>query len=205
MRRRSLLTSLCLIPAIHAAEKPTRKLESMLMLPEPRVLRSPLSLTPENARHTVLTPARETEKGGIEAYPAAEFAKLGIGSETFAKHAAKAADKRLATLKPDILRDDKGRVTYAVYRGEQPLYASLFIAPSLPKIFEPMFGKELWVALPDRHSLYIFPAHSAALQDFSADLAERFAAEAFAASPEIFSLIAGQPPKVIGSFAGSDE
>jgi hypothetical protein len=204
MKRRSALSILLSTLPLAAQQPAPRKLETLLLLPEPRALRGPLSLAPEESRQTVLTPAQETEDGGIKAYTAEEFARLGFSVETFAKRAASAADKRLTMLKPEIIRDASGRVAYAVYRGESSLFASLLVAPSLPKIFEPMFGKELWAALPDRHALYIFPAQSAALQDFSADLAERFAADAFAASPEIFSLKAGEPPRVIATFAGKE-
>ena len=206
MKRRTAL-SLLLASLPLTAQQPApapRKLETLLLLPEPRALRGPLSLAPTEARQTVLTPAQETEDGGIKAYAPEEFARLGFSVETFAKRAASAADKRLATLKPEIIRDENGRVAYAVYRGESSLFASLLVAPSLPKLFEPMFGKELWVALPDRHALYIFPAQSAALQDFSADLAERFTAEPYAASPEIFSLKSGEAPRVIATFAGKE-
>lgn len=206
MKRRtafSLLLATLPLTAQQPAPAP-RKLETLLLLPEPRVMRGPLSLAPAESRQTVLTPAQETADGGIKAYTPEEFSRLGFSVETFAKRAAAAADKRLTTLKPEIIRDENGRVAYAVYRGESSLYASLLVAPSLSKIFEPMFGKELWVALPDRHALYIFPAQSAALQDFSADLAERFTADAFAASPEIFSLKSGEPPRVIATFAGKE-
>ena len=206
MKRRtafSLLLATLPLTAQQPAPAP-RKLETLLLLPEPRVMRGPLSFAPEEARQTVLTPAQETPDGGIKAYTPEEFSRLGLSVETFSKRAASAADKRLTTLKPEIIRDENGRVAYAVYRGESSLYASLLVAPSLSKIFEPMFGKELWVALPDRHALYIFPAQSAALQDFSADLAERFTADAFAASPEIFSLKSGEPPRVIATFAGKE-
>ena len=206
MKRRtafSLLLATLPLTAQQPAPAP-RKLETLLLLPEPRVMRGPLSLAPAESRQTVLTPAQETADGGIKAYTPEEFSRLGFSVETFAKRAASAADKRLTTLKPEIIRDENGRVAYAVYRGESSLYASLLVAPSLSKIFEPMFGKELWVALPDRHALYIFPAQSAALQDFSADLAERFTAEPFAASPEIFSLKSGEPPRVIATFAGKE-
>lgn len=177
-----------------------RKLETLLIQPEPRALRSSLSVFPAGAKLTVFTPARETAKG-IEMYPVEAFQKMGLSVETFAKRAAAAADKRIAGLKPEIIRDAEGRVLYAVYRGESPLFSSLVIAPSLPKLFEPMFGPEIWALLPDRHALYLFPARSAALQDFVADLAERYAADPFAASPEIFALVAGQEPRVIASFA----
>ena len=203
MLRRSAIATL-LLTAFAFGEDAPRKRETLLLLPEPFALRNSLSIVPAGAKQTVLTPAREKagKPGSIEAYSAEDFATLGLSPETFAKRAAAAADKRLATLKPDIIRDEQGRVLYAVYRGESEQFASLLVAPSLPKMFEAMFGKELWAALPDRHALYIFPAQSAALEGFSPDLALRYAEDPFAASGEIFSLKAGEEPRVIASFAG---
>ena len=89
---------------------------------------------------------------------------------------------------------------YAVYRGERPIMACLVIAPALPQVFEEMFGKEIWVACPDRHSLFVFPAKPEAMEDFVADLAERFESDAHAASPEVFSLKKGEAPRVVASF-----
>jgi hypothetical protein len=204
MRRAFLILACLAASALLPGQEAPRRLETLLLLPEPRALRGPLSVPPAGARQTVLTPARETAKG-IETYPQEDFRLLGLSVETFAKRAATAADRRLAALKPDIIRDEQGRVLYAVYRGEQPLYASLLVAPSLPKVFEAMFGPEIWVALPDRHALYVFPAQSAALQEFTEDLAARFAADPYAASPEIFSIKPGQPPRVVAAFAGGSE
>ncbi len=203
MKPRFLITVLMLLATAWSQEAP-RKLETLLLLPEPRALRSSLSLTPAGSKLTVLTPAHETAKG-LETYTDADFKPLGLSVETFAKRAAAAADKRIVVLKPEIIRDAENRVAYAVYRGDSPLIATLLVATSLPKIFQPMFGDEIWAALPDRHSLYLFPAHSAALQDFTADLAERYKADPFAASPEIFSLKVGAEPKVIAAFAGAAE
>jgi hypothetical protein len=197
MLRRVVIASL-ILATLSVAEDVPKKRETLLLLPEPFALRNSLSIVPAGARQTVLTPAREKagQPGSIEPYPAEEFATLGLSAETFAKRAAAAADKRLAVLKPDIIRDEQGRVLYAVYRGESEHFASL------PKLFEAMFGKELWVALPDRHALYIFPAQSAAMEEFTQDLAIRYAEEPFAASGEIFSLKTGEEPRVIASFAG---
>jgi hypothetical protein len=150
----------------------------------------------------VLTPYREStvSPDGLEPYRQESFTKLGLSIETFLKRAQTAADKRLVQIKPELIKGTDGKIAYAVYRGESPLFATLLIAPSLPKIFEELFGKEIWVALPDRHALYVFPAHSAALSEFTADLAERYATEAFAASCEIFSLKTGEAPKVVAAF-----
>ena len=192
--------------AVLGAE-PSRKLETLLMLPEPRAMRIPLSTAPEGAKLTVLTPARESASnpGKIEIYTKETFKALGLSLDTFFQRATTAADKRLATLKAEFIRDNQGRVLYAVYRGESELFATLLFAPSLPKIFEPIFGKEIWAAVPDRHAIYLFPAQSPALVEFTEDLAERFQSDPFAASPEIFSLKQGLQPRVIGTFAAAEE
>ena len=49
--------------------------------------------------------------------------------------------------------------------------------------------------------LFVFPAKPEALEEFVADLAERYRSDPHAASPEIFSLKQGTPPRVVGSFA----
>lgn len=197
---KSLLTFLLLTLTASAQEKPF--LETLLMLPEPRAMRTERSIIPDGALATVLSPARElAEVPGIEPYTKEDFAKLGLSPATFAERAKKTADKLLAQLKPDIIKDKDGKVLYAVYRGDRPVMASLLIAPSLPMIFESMFGSELWVALPDRHSLFVFPAKAEALQDFTADLASRYESDAHAASPEIFSVQKDRAPRVVAAFA----
>lgn len=70
--------------AVLGAE-PSRKLENLLMLPEPRAMRIPLSTAPEGAKLTVLTPARESASnpGKIEIYTKETFKALGLSLDTF--------------------------------------------------------------------------------------------------------------------------
>ncbi len=204
-----LLTCLLLMLGtdLHAQQPESdRKLETLLLLPEPKAMRSGLSLPPPGAKQTVLTPAREsrTATGGIEAYSEETFKKLGLSLETFQARARNAADKRLLQLRPELIKGADGRIAYAVYRGDSPLFATLLLAPSLPKIFEELFGKEIWVALPDRHALYVFPARREFVEEFTPDLAERYLADPFAASCEIFSLKVGAEPRVVAAFAGQE-
>lgn len=183
-----------------------RKLETLLLMPEPKAMRSAYSLSPAGSKATVLTPMREAPLAsqGLEYYSQDSFTKLGLSLESFAARASSAADKRLAQLKPDLIKNQAGKVTYAVYRGDSPLFATLLVAPSLPKIFEELFGKEIWVAIPDRHALYIFPPSSAAFDEFAQDLAERYTSDPFAASCEVFALKLGTPPRVVATFAGEE-
>lgn len=184
-----------------------RKLESLLLMPEPKAMRGAYSITLPNSKQTVFTCYRESAAAvsGVEPYSVEAFAKLGLSVESFAARAKTAADNRLLQIKPELIKGDDGRIAYAVYRGDSPLYATLLIAPSLPKIFTELFGPEIWVVVPDRHSLYVFPAKPELLNDFAADLAERYASDAFAASCEIFSLKAGAEPRVVASFAGEEQ
>lgn len=206
---RSLFCLLLLATGITYAQQvvqPGHKLETLLLMPEPKAMRTAFSITPARAKQTVLTPYRESAESpdGLEPYRQESFSKLGLSIETFVQRAKTAADKRLIQIKPELIKGADGKVAYAVYRGESSLFATLLVAPSLPKIFEELFGKEIWAALPDRHALYLFPAGSPALQEFTADLAERYATDAFAASCEIFSIKAGEDPKVVASFAGEE-
>ncbi|TDU66131.1 hypothetical protein EI77_03868 [Prosthecobacter fusiformis] len=198
---KSLLFAALAFTSSLTAQTVAGKLETLLLLPEPAVLRNNFSFSPEGAEKTVLTPAKElTDVPGIMAYSSEEFKQLGLSVATFTERAKKAADIRLASLKPHLVKDDAGKVLYAVYRSEKPLIASLLVAPSLPLIFESLFGSEVWVAIPDRHSLFIFPAKPEALEEFTADLADRFHNDPRAASSEIFSLKKDTPIRVVGSF-----
>lgn len=185
---------------------PERRLESLLLMPEPKAMRGAYSITLPSSQQTVFTCYRESPAAlnGVEAHSAESFTKLGLSVESFAARAKAAADKRLLQLKPELIKGEDGKIAYAVYRGDSPLYATLLVAPSIPKIFAELFGKEVWAVTPDRHSLYIFPAKAELLHEFAADLAERYATDAFAASCEIFSLKTGAEPRVVATFAGED-
>jgi hypothetical protein len=206
-----LLSCLLLLSvSVLLAQQPVaseRKLESLLLMPEPKAMRGAYSITLPNSQQTIFTFYRESAPAlnGVEAYSAESFTKLGLSAESFVARAKTAADKRLLQLKPELIKGDDGKIAYAVYRGDSPLYATLLLAPSLPKIFAELFGPEIWAAAPDRHALYIFPAKAELLQDFAPDLAERYSTDPFAASCEIFALKTGAEPRVIATFAGEDD
>lgn len=190
-------------PKTPPAATPSPRPEIFVMLPEPKAMRSDRSLSPPDAKATVISPARQTaESPGVRPYTAEEFARLGISVDTFLSKARAAADHRLTTLQPDYIKDDSGHLRYAVYRGDSPLIASLLIAPSLGPAFQKLFGGDVWALAPDRNSLFLFPARPGVIDEFSEDLRERYLSNPFAASPEIFLLKAdGTLPQVVGAFA----
>lgn len=199
MRDRILFSLLfgLLAMALQAADRSS----PYLLLPEPRAMRSSTSRELGTAQRTVFTPARLTADGAVKTYPSAEFAKLGIGVDSFIERAQKAADARLATLQPELKKDDHGHVAYAVYRSDEPSIASLIVAPALSQIFKKIFGEEIWLVAPDRHSLFVFPAKAEVVSEYADDLRERFEGTAYGASEEIFSRKSGESSfRVVGSF-----
>jgi hypothetical protein len=192
---------LLMLGSVWPQESAPRRLETLLLLPEPKAMGTSLSLTPKGAVLTVLSPARElADVPGIAAYSKEEFKRVGLSVETFQARARAAADKLLASFKPEFVRDDEGKVVYAVIRSERPVVASLLMSPSLAKQFEESFGKEVWVALPTRRVMYIFPAQPQVLQRFAEELAERYREDPHAASAEVFALKAGAEPRVVAGF-----
>ena len=183
------------------AQSAKKKLEAYVLLPEPSALRTELSRAPAGAHRTVLSPAHETvEAPGVKMYPKEDFARLGISVDTFTERAVAAAEARLKGLQPEFIKDGTGKTRYAVYRGDSPLIASLLIAPSFGKALAQLFDGELWAVVPDRHSLYLFPAKPEMLAEFAEDLQQRYKTAAYAASCEVFRIKPGEPIKVVATF-----
>lgn len=198
---RLALFCLSLLPLFAQAQTPARKLDAYVLMPEPVALKSVNSRALGGGHKTVLSPAREvTDAPGVKLYSPEEFAKLGISVDTFTERAKAAADARLATLSPEFIKDDSGKTRYAVYRSDSPLIASLIIAPSLGKLVSKLLGGDLWAVLPDRHSLYLFPANPELVGEFGDDLQQRYNTDPYAASCEIFLIKQGEAPRAIATF-----
>lgn len=206
MRKLILLMALAsiLTAAVLAGEPvaPIGKPEKFLMLPEPRAMGSSTSKNHAGSKNTVFTPARQNDDGnGIRPYTPAEFAKLGISWETFMERAQVAADKRLASMQPEWKKDDAGQVLYAVYHSDDSGVAAILLAPSLAQIFKKVFPDGVWLAAPNRNTVYVFPAKSGVVESFAEELKARFDDHPFAASDEIFAHKAdGGALQVVASF-----
>lgn len=190
-----------LLGADPAVATESRKPEAYLMLTEPKVMRSSISKEFAGAQCTVFTPAKQSaDARSLKTYTPGEFAKLGISWETFMEKAQATAERRLAAMKPDFVKNAAGEIVYAVFRSDDPSIVCLLVAPSLGKIFTNIFGDCVWIVTPDRNSLYVFPGKAEAMEEFAADLKKRFDLAAYAASAEIFELKGdGKGLRAVGS------
>lgn len=180
-----------------------RELEPFLLLPMPKLLGTSTARAVGGSVTTVFCPAREIAAPPyIEVYTDDDFAKLGISMDAFEKKARQAAERLLTVYRPELIKDDAGRVRYGVYRGEKPIFACLMMAPSLGKVFQNVFGKEVIVAMPDRNALYVFPPNPAVVDDFAGDLEFRYESALSAASDEVFIIKAENGEiSALGSFS----
>ena len=203
--RRTLFLSLWLAglaTALAVDPAPAPGTGTYLLMPEPRVMGTAVSRPFARSRQTVFTPTRRDAGGKLHSISSADFAKLGLSWDSYLERAQAAADRRLAAWQPELIKGEDGKVAYAVYRSDDPTVACLLIAPSLAAIFKNIFGAEVWAVAPDRHSLFVFPARQAVLDEFADDLRERFEDNPFAASEEVFGLKEGAPPRVVASLTG---
>jgi hypothetical protein len=192
---------LAFFPLLCLAQPASKKLDAYLLMPEPAALKNVHSRPLGGAARTVLSPAHEVaEAPGVKLYSKEEFARLGISVETFTARAKARAEVRLGQMQPEFIKDDAGKTRYAVYRSDSSLIATLVMAPSLAKNAATLFGSEVWAVLPDRHSLYLFPASPELLAEFTEDLKRRYDSDPYAASCEVFLLKPGEEPKVVATF-----
>jgi hypothetical protein len=106
------------------------------------------------------------DRGEMRLLSQNQFAALGLDWAALnAKNAASAAAE-LAQIKPELIRDARGVLECAIVHSEGDL-TGLTLAPDFLKRFAPLFGSKLLVAIPDRHTLFIFPKLASRYPDYA--------------------------------------
>ena len=84
---------------------------------------------------------------------------------------------------------------------EQALYAvaSVFISPEFRKRFEDPLGKELYVAVPDRFNVFVFPKFSDSIEKIAPKMTYLYKEALYPVSREVFE-ISAEGIRVIGKF-----
>lgn len=191
-----ILTTFLLATATHAADLPKFPLGTPCIIIEPTLMgAADRGFAPTNSKKTLLVPA-QIGNFGPEIIPATE---LLASWPDYLKRAQKTSETLLASLKPKITRDTNGIAQMAVYKSDHPLTASLLLAPGLLKKFEKTLGDKLLAAIPDRHSLYLFPRSIGNFRQYGKQLASTHQDATYPASIELFE-ISDSGLKAVGSF-----
>ena len=138
------------------AENAPKELEPFCILPESYEMRPKIFVLARNAQRVGYTLMRETSLG-LEPYTRSELRNLRLSWRQCMRYGKEAATRHLKTLEHSLHRDERGVIAYAHIQSENPLTASIFLSPEFPERFAKTLGKDLYVAIPDRFNVFVFP------------------------------------------------
>lgn len=179
------------------------KLEPLVALIEPAVMRTELARPFANGRQTIIVPARE-EETGLTRYSKEEFEAAGLTWETFLKKAEETATRHLVSLKPEIVRDAKGNVSHGVLKTKRPLAPGVVLSPRFLPLFQEQFGERIVVLMPDQFTVYLFPRRFSDFQSFGPRVLKEFDAAVWPCSLEAFE-VSRDGVRCLGAFEDGDE
>ncbi len=180
------------------SKKAPKVLEPFCILPESYEMRPDIFVLARDARRVGFTLMRETSSG-LEPYSRRELRHLGLSWRQCLRKGKQAATRLLNTLEHTLHRDERGIITHAHFQSENPLTASIFLSPDFLGRFENTLGKDLYVAIPDRFNVFVFPKLSDSIQKSASKMAILHKEGLYPVSREVFEL-SKDGIRVIGKF-----
>lgn len=150
----------------------------------------------EGAKKAVLAPAFEWEYG-VRLFSKEKWLAQKYDWATYQEEALRHADSLVEALKPEFRRDARGVIDYALVLSDDPFLSSILFSRKLLPYFEAKLGKRLRVAVPDRTTLYVFPADGGKLEGYGPALVEKFEEARYPVTLEVF-LVDETGVRVIG-------
>ena len=161
------------------------------LLVEPSFMRYESAWPIVGSESAVLVPARY-EGGEVLPLKRDEVLKLNANRKAILEDAPASASKVLANLKPEYVRDKNQVIQYAILRSESPLTASTVLAPEFPGLFRETLGEDLFICLPNRFTVFVFPRDSAGSLNLSDIIYAEYQSSPYPISREIFALRQGK-------------
>ena len=188
-----VLAALILFPALaHAADPSWR------MLIEPKFMKHEVSYAIPGSERAVLAPAL-VKDGEPVCLSEKEFKTLDVDRKAFLAAAEENAAVELKKLTPEFKRNRKKVIQYATIISENPLTASVVLAPGFLKLFADTLGPKVIVAIPNRYTIYVFPALASHYQDYAPMISEAYRATSYPVSMEAYEL-SEQGLKAVGLY-----
>ena len=148
-------------------------------------MRPEVSFPISGARHTLLVPGYLAD-GDPHYFSKKDWEALGLTWDAFRGRAAQnATQKKVAA---QLIRDRNKVVQYAAVSSDDPLTATMILAPSFLKTFKDIFGPTLLVALPNRFTVYVFPDLASGYKDYSSLVIQAYQDSAYPVSLEVFEI-----------------
>lgn len=157
----------------------------LLILPEPAHMRPAFAEAIPGSDKTVFAPA--IVRGDYVQFLNSDLMdRLKLRPESVRRVALRNASAELAALEPRYLRDPRGVVQAAIIDSDRPVAAATVFAPDFIERFEPVFGPDILVAIPNRYRIYIYPALASRFEDTADAVLFDFGLTPYAISTEVF-------------------
>ena len=149
------------------------------------------------AKKTILAAAQEWQYG-LRLFTDTEWRKRAYDLKEFYKKAEKTADAVAEAIEPQLMRDSRDVVEYALIESDDVFLSSALTSKRFLPRFKETLGNELRVIVVDRHILYVFPAVGAKLEAYAPAIADIYRSTQFPGSLEVFE-VTEKGYKVLGS------
>jgi hypothetical protein len=161
--------------------------EKWFVVPVPTFMKPAVSWPVRGAKSTVLVPML-WDGDQLREMPVEEFGLLDIDRPEIEKLAGENAAAVLSGLKLEYTRNAKKVIEYATLFSERPLTASTVWAPGFAKMFGDTLGPKLIVAIPNRYTVFVFPALAGDCEDYAPMILRECRATPYPASRELFEV-----------------
>ncbi len=143
----------------------------------------------DGAKRTLLVPAYEWEYG-VRIYTKETWKELGVEWNDYVNGALKVADTIVKNLKPEWVRDHRNVINYAILQSDDPFLSSVLLSKKLHPMFKEKLGENIHIVIPERGTLYLFPAEGGKLDGYGPSIVKRFKTSKNPVSVEVFLLTA---------------
>lgn len=125
---------------------------------------------------------------GVRPFTKKTWEERGLDWPRLLESARAIADGIVERIQPELVRDHRGVVLYAVLADEDPFLTSVLLSSKLHGRFRETLGDRIHVVLLERNRIYLFPATGGTLAEFGPALVEEYRRASFPVSLEIFLL-----------------
>lgn len=168
------------------------------VLIEPKFEKHEVAFQIPKATRAELVPA-VVKNGETVALSKKEFDALKVDWATFLASAVENASATVKNLTPEYTRDKRKIIQFATITSETPLTAGVILSPDFLKMFTDTIGDKVVIVIPNRFTVYIFPAIGGHYQDYTQMVYEAYHATGYPVSMEAYEL-SDKGLKTIGLF-----
>ena len=157
------------------------------------------------AKGTVLAAGwTNSDTDDLRLFRRAELVRAGAPDwAAFLKQAQAAASAELARLAPEYIRDKNQVIECVALHSDRQTTAGAVLAPDFLKRFSHDLGSKLLLAIPNRFTIYVFPALASRYGAYGGRVIREYYATSWPVSRELFELSASGL-RAVGTFENSE-